>query len=292
MERQLYLEIVDLLIRLGNRARPTQTYDDVTIIKVYFWGVIHDRPVSWSCQNRNWPVYDRRWAKPSESTMSQRLRTKSVKKLLLEIEYELVRKGHSHLVWLLDGKPLPIGGCSKDRQSGYGRAARSMARGYKIHVICGPDGSIPDWRVAPMNVDERVMGERMLRWAQVQGYVVADKNYDSNVLHATCQQRGVQLIAPRRYGAGAGHGHRKQRAGRMRSKAILENPFNAFGRDLLDQRRGIEQYFARLTNWGGGLTHLPPWVRTHRRVHRWVQAKLILCVIRQRLKHNELPSAA
>ena len=61
---------------------------------------------------------------------------------------------------MLDGKPLTIGGCSKDRQAGYGRAAGGKARGYKIHVIYGSDGSIAAWRIAPMNVDERVMAAR------------------------------------------------------------------------------------------------------------------------------------
>jgi hypothetical protein len=31
---------------------------------------------------------------------------------------------------MIDGKPLPIGGCSKDRQSGYGRSAGGKAKGF------------------------------------------------------------------------------------------------------------------------------------------------------------------
>lgn len=292
MERQLYLEIVQLLQRFGKRKRPTQTFSDTDILKVYFWSVIHDRSVSWSCSNNNWPIYDRRWGKPSPATMSMRLKSESVETLLLEVEFELLRAGHRELVWLLDGKPLPISGCSKDRQAGYGRAANCMAKGYKIHVICSSNGSIPAWRLAPMNVDERVIGERLIRSVKLQGYVVADGNFDSNRLHRACEQQGLQLIAPRRYGPGRGHGHRKQTASRLRSKEILESPFHEFGRQLLEQRQDIEHYFARLTNWGGGLTHLPPWVRTYRRVQRWVRAKLLLCAIRQRLKNKDLSHVA
>jgi hypothetical protein len=40
---------------------------------------------------------------------------------------------------------------------------------------------------------------------------------------------------------------------------------------------------ARVTNWGGGLNGLPSWVRTHRRVHRWVQAKLIFTGLRRQI---------
>jgi hypothetical protein len=136
-----------------------------------------------------------------------------------------------------------------------------------------------------MNKDERVMAQRMLRTARVQGYVLADSNYDSNRLHEVCWQRGnLQLVSPRRYGSKHGHGHRLQSPGRMRSKHLLENPACRFGQQLFAQRPFIERFFGSLTNFGGGLTHLPPWVRTHRRVRQWVQAKLIIHALKHRLK--------
>jgi Transposase DDE domain len=288
MEHQLWKAIVEWLERCGKPRRPRYTYSDVEILKVFFWSVLHDRPVSWACDRANWPLQERRWAKPSQSRVSRRLSSASVRQLLERLEQELLRPHHRcTLVWILDGKPLTIGGCSKDRQAGYGRAAGGKARGYKIHVIYGSDGSIAAWRIAPMNVDERVMAARMLRVAPVQGYVLADSNYDSNPLHRICDQRGnIQLVTPRRYGPGRGHGHRKQTPGRLRSKDLLENPQPLFGQQLFAQRPDIERNFGNLTNWGGGLTHLPAWVRTHHRVHRWVQAKLIL----RRLK-SQTPSS-
>ena len=283
MEHQLWKAIVEWLQRCGKPRRPRYTYSDVEIVKVFFWAVLHDRPISWACKRANWPPQERRWAKPSETRMSRRLSSASVRQLLERLEQELLRPhGHRTLVWMLDGKPLTIGGCSKDRQAGYGRAAGGKARGYKIHVIYGSDGSIAAWRIAPMNVDERVMAARMLRDAPVQGYVLADSNYDSNPLHHLCGQRGnIQLLTPRRYGPRRGHGHRKQTPGRLRSKDLLENPQPRFGQQLFAQRPDIERHFGNLTNWRGGLTHLPAWVRTHRRVHRWVQAKLILRRLKQ-----------
>src|SRR5947209_7257888 len=93
---------------------------------------------------------------------------------------------------------------------------------------------------------------------------------------------GVALLAQReergsrrRYGSGHGHGHRRQTAGRLRSKELLENPMPAFGDRLRQDRAQIERYCGGLVSWGGGLTGLPAWVRTHRRVYRWVQAKLV-----------------
>ena len=128
-----------------------------------------------------------------------------------------------------------------------------------------------------MNKDERVMGRRMLKAMEGAGYVVADGNYDSNKLHGVCDDKdNLQLVARRRYGPGRGLGHRKHAESRLRSKAILEDPDPRFGMGLLDQREQIERFHGNLSGWGGGLTHLPPWVRTWRRVHRWVQAKLII----------------
>ena len=285
MEHQLWKAIVEWLRRYAKPRKPKETYSDVEVVKVFFWSVLHDRPISWACERANWPPQERRWAKPSQSRMSRRLRSASVQQLLQCLEQELLRPHHNReLVWMLDGKPLTIGGCSKDRQAGYGRAAGGKARGYKIHAIYGSDGSIAEWRIAPLNVDERVMAARMLRVAPVQGYVLADSNYDSNPLHHICDQRGnVQLVTPRRYGPGRGHGHRKQTTGRLRSKDLLENPQPRFGQQLFAQRADIERNFGNLTNWGGGLTHLPAWARTYRRVHRWVQAKLILRRLKQQI---------
>jgi hypothetical protein len=279
MEHQLWKVIVTLLEELDkSRARRKGDFADRRIVAVYYWSVLHDRPVSWAVQRRNWPIALRRQPLPSNTTMSRRLRSRSVQGLLQALEDRVVRKPESgSLVWLIDGKPLPIGGASKDRQSGYGRAARGKAKGYKLHALVGGDKSLSEWRLAPMNVDERKMAKRMLRRAEISGYVVADANYDSNELHATCDERGnLQLVAPRRYGPGRGHGHRQQTPGRLRSKEILENPCPKFGMALLAQRGGVERYFGNLTNWGGSLTHLPPWARGYRRVHRWVQAKLVI----------------
>jgi hypothetical protein len=136
-----------------------------------------------------------------------------------------------------------------------------------------------------MNKDERVMAERLLKAAppEVIGYVSADSNYDSNQLHQICDQRGnVQLVTRRRNGPGKGTGYRKQAVGGLRCIAMLESPYPAFAEQLLQDRAEIERRFGNLVNWGGGLTCLPAWVRTHRRTRRWVQAKLVLAALKLR----------
>ena len=283
MEHQLWKAIVTVLASLGKpRKRRDMDYTDHDIVRVYYWSVLHDRPRRWACQAKNWPIYYRRQRLPCEGVLSRRLRSRSVRALLDELERRVVAPKEPGLFWMIDGKPLVISGCSKDRQAGYGRATGGMAKGYKIHAIYDAGGAVACWRLAPMNVDERVMAGRMLKTADIQGYVVADSNYDSNPLHAICDRRGqLQLIASRRYGPGYGLGHHKHSAGRLRCVERTENPFPYFAQQLLKDREEIERRFGELTNWGGGLSGLPAWVRTHRRVRLWVQAKLVLTAVKR-----------
>ena len=287
MEHQLWKAIVALLLTLDKPRTPARCdFSDSDIVKVFYWSVIHDRPTCWACRPKHWPVYLRQRRLPSPATMSRRLRSPRVVALRNALERRVTAPKGPGLFWMIDGKPLPIGGCSKDRQAGYGRAARSKAKGYKLHTLAGADGSLAGWRVAPMNKDERVMGERLLKSAppEVVGYVMADSNYDSNKLHQICDDRGnLQLVTPRRYGPEHGTGHRQQTQGRLRSMALTESPFKAFAEQLLLDRAEIERQFGNLVNWGGGLACLPSWVRTHRRVRRWVQAKLVLAKLKQEL---------
>jgi hypothetical protein len=285
VEHQLWSSIVALLDVLDKPVTPaTFDFTDEQIVRVYYWAVIHDRPTCWACDRASWPLWLRRQPLPSPSAMSRRLRTASVKALLNAMEQRVVAPQKPSLYWMIDGKPLAISGCSKDRQAGYGRAAKCKAKGYKLHAVFNPEGEIAAWRVAPMNKDERVMAARLLRVAPTQGYVVGDANYDSNKVHAVCDQRDqLHLITRRRYGPDHGTGHRKQTAGRLHSMQLTENPQSLFGDQLLKDRNQIERRFAHLTNWGGGLTCLPPWVRTHPRVRRWVQAKLVLTALKRRL---------
>lgn len=283
MQHQLFQAIVALLATLGKTRRTTRfDFTDFDIVRVWYWAVLHDRPVSWACQKSNWSICYRRRPLPSDATMSRRLRSPAVLALLRELEQRVIAPQTPGLFWMIDGKPLPIGGCSKDKQAGYGRSAGGKALGYKLHALIGGDGSIAEWRIAPMNKDERVMGERMLRATTIQGYVVADSNYDSNPLHRVCDRHdSLQLLTRRRYGSGHGLGHRVQSAGRLRSMERIENPYPAFAEQMLVDRSEIERRFGHLSNWGGGLNGLPAWVRTHRRVHRWVQAKLVLTALKR-----------
>jgi hypothetical protein len=175
MEHQLWLSILAVMASLDKAGKSTRCdFSDEDIVKVFYWAVLHDRPVRWACDPRNWPPWQRRKGLPSTPTMSRRLRSQSVLALLHALERRVSAPKEPGLFWIIDGKPLCIGGCSTDRQAGYGRAANTMAKGYKIHALVDPQAGIAAWRVAPMNKDERVMAARLLGSASIQGYVVAD----------------------------------------------------------------------------------------------------------------------
>lgn len=287
MERQLWKAIVQLIDDLNKQQRPLRCqFSSLAILKVWFWAVIHDRPVRWACQRCNWSIWERRMRLPSNATMSRRLRSQEIQELLAAVENRLLKRNEDGTIfWTIDGKPLTISGCSKDPHAGYGKAAGGKAKGYKIHAIVGANGCVTQWRLAPMNKDERVMAKRMFQKLTVAGYVIADGNYDSNPLHRCCDENGnLQLISPRRGGPGKKLGHRKQTSGRLRSKEILEDNQEGFGHQMMVDRVAIERFFANLTNCSMGLTCLPSWVRTYPRVFRWVQAKLIINKANQQLK--------
>ncbi|HKB39479.1 MAG TPA: hypothetical protein VKD72_23785 [Gemmataceae bacterium] len=129
--------------------------------------------------------------------------------LLDAVARRVVAPTGSGRFWMIDGNPLAIGGCSKDRQTGYGRATGGKAKGYKLDTLAGSDGSLAAWRVGPMNKDERVLAERLPQAApsEVVGYMIGDANFDSNELHRVCAERG-ELATGNAAAVWAGQGDR------------------------------------------------------------------------------------
>ena len=262
------------------------SFFDSKIVAVYFWAVLHDRPVDWACEPGNWPKKVRKMLRrlPSQSAMSRRLRTTEVRRLLAAMEGQLLHTQTQGWVWIVDGKPLPIGGYSKDPDARLGYAIRGFAKGYKLHAIYG-DGPLPVmWEVTPMNTAEPDVAARLIALGRCQGYLVGDKSYDNNPLHAAANHAGCQLVAERKR-PGTGLGHCAQTPGRLRSMALLQQEF---GQALLACRGDIERSFGWLTNHSGGLAPLPAWVRRIDRVTMWVQVKMLAHWFYTQLKSLDL----
>ena len=304
MDGELWESVYRLILEEASKGprRKGVRYGDAWVLGVFFWAVLHERPVCWACEARNWPA-ELRWRElPSDSTMSERLRTVSVLRLLAAVLDRLAALAPpaGSLVRAVDGKPLPVGGYSKDRDARWGKsAAGAWERGYKFFGAWGR-GVVPDcWTLGPMDEPEPHVARRelvpRLVAAGAGGYLLGDALLDSNPLHETCSPLGLQLVAPRKK-PGTGLGHRGHDPSRLRSIELLESPLPAgpsgtggkpgtgpsrFGQARYALRQNIERRLGNLCCFGGGLAPLPAWVRTPHRVARWVAAKLVINGLRQ-----------
>jgi Transposase DDE domain len=286
MERERWEKVYRLLVALDNHDF-RGVFRAAVVLAVYFWAVIHDRPVRWACQLVNWPSRLPFRKLPSQPTMSRRLRQSDVLALLKRVEHHpaVYRLHTATCLKIVDAKPLPVGPCSKAPDARWGRAATALAKGYKLFAIWGR-GPLPiTWRVDSMNVSEENMAaEMLLELKGSGGYVLGDKLYDSNRLYDIAASNGHQLVAARKK-IGKGLGHHYHSPARLRSIELLKG---SFGRELYALRRQIEHNFGNLTNFGGGLSPLPSWVRRLPRVRLWVTAKLIVSALH---RHPPSPTA-
>lgn len=273
MERELWLKLYRIVVSL-DRFPWRGLYRASEIVMIFLWAVVHDRPTSWACQAKNWPMPPKHL--PAQCTMSRRLRTPGVRQLLDAVETSLGGAARQWWVQLMDSKPLTVGNCSKDTNATWGRAARALQRGYKLHVIWGP-GVLPScWCIAPMNVGDAPIARLLLAELSGSGYLVGDKQFDSNPLHAAATARGYQVVAEQKR-VGRNLGHCPQQPARLRALALVKT---VFGKALLAYRKQIERRFGTLTCTSSGFGALPAWVRRPHRVGLWVQAKLLINAVR------------
>ena len=272
MERELFREACRELNRLPRIRKPGQIYDTHDIVRVLLWAVVHDRPIYWACQPRHWPLDLRRRPLPSQSQMSRRLRTFGVQQVLAQMLPALRERLPSGWIKYLDGKPLPVGGCSKDRDAKFGRGAGGIQRGYKMVCSVDQHGAIDAWRLGPMNLPEHDQACHLLKEMPTGWYVIGDNAYDKNELYEQAAGREMRLVGAFKTNAKA-PGHRRHSPHRLASLDLQRRPM---GQDLLRMRTGIERSYGNLTSFAGGLGPLPAWVRRPHRVATWVAAKLIL----------------
>lgn len=299
MDGQVWREVYRAVMEMGRtHDYGGKRYSDAWIALVHLWAVWRDRPRQWALDPANWPP-DQRWRPPpSRRTMGRRLRSVGVQ-LLIERAQSLLRDLlPAGPLKFLDAKPLPVGGCSKDRDATWGRSAGGMARGYRLHAVVDAAGAVEAWRLAPMSVNEKPVARETLLPALPAGtlYVVADNEYDGNEAYdaaaAAPHAPGAQLVTTPRRRRPAGLGHRRQSPRRLRSLALTDNPLAAcglgpsFGQTLTRARIGIEQRFGRMGNFGGGLGPLPNWVRRPRRTALWTAGKILICTAREVVKQR------
>jgi hypothetical protein len=275
MDGQLFRRLYRRLLEISSLHRQKrEQYADLTIASTFLWAVLHDQPQGWACHREHWTIQPLVEQLPSESQLSRRLRTKRVQQLLDHLLDYLWGRFKRRLTKCIDGRALTVSFSSKDPTARLGAvASRTLAKGYKLHVITDTSGVLCAWAVSPLNHGEPTVARRLISRLSEGGYLLADNGYDSNPLYTIAGGHGLQLVAPPRPSAKS-LGKRRHSPFRLRALALLKQPF---GRDLMRLRRtGVERFFGNLGWRQGGLSKLPAFVRTMRRVRRWVQGKLIL----------------
>lgn len=274
MDGELWRELYHRVPRIAKgQTLKRSTYTDADIVLTYLWSVLQHRPIFWACQKTNWPLVYRKRPLPDNSTMSRRLRTKGVQRLLAQVEQWFVEIQPASSCRWIDAKPLPIGRSSKDKQAGYGYANGALARGYKLHAVADKSQGFVAWTIRPMQTSEMSAAEELIPRLHHTEYLVGDGAYDKNQLYDLAGHHDIQLMAPQRIRDAKGMGHRKHSPYRIQSLAIQTTPP---GQWLLASRNQIECMFGQLTNLGCGLSPLPNWVRTSFRVENWIRGKMII----------------
>jgi IS5 family transposase len=248
------------------------------IVATFFWAALHDRPIAWACDPDNWSTTRLQPLRiPSEATMSRRADTVGTALFLHQLGQHLRQSDNPSLLAFLDGKPLPVGGNSKDPDARRGRGAGGLAKGYKLHTVWS-NGVLPEaWEIAPLNVNEKTVAYRLIGDLHYGGYLLADGEYDASYLYDRAFERSYQLIAPYRKAKNPGSGKHYQSPHRLHSIELLQHEY---GQKLYQARCRIERSFGNATSFGGGLAPLPAWVRGLDRVRTWTWAKLLINAVR------------
>jgi hypothetical protein len=170
--------------------------------------------------------------------MTRRLRRPQLQKLLAEMEKSLVNRSPRSVCRWIDGKPLAIGGASKDNESSFGYGASCLCKGYKLYAVGDLNQGFVKWTVRSMNHGEPKVAAELIAQLDHGGYLVGDAAYDSNKLYEAASKRTIQLVAARKPGKTLGH--RRHSKYRIRSRELLERPF---GQSLIIARGSIERMF-------------------------------------------------
>jgi hypothetical protein len=265
---------------------PRATYGDHLIACLYFWATFHNWPMTWAV----WPNHYNRTFRPrklpSVSQLNRRVASDRFQSILQRVHERL--RGDSQLKGLcVDGKALPVGPCTQDRDARGGHVPGGMGKGYKLHAVVTADGNIPVFAVLPLHAHEMNVARAMLGrlgHGLTGTLVMADGNYDAHTLHKDVCRRGGWLVTRPR--GRARHPVTRRQMGRSRRTLIdLWDHAPRLMAAVYHHRKHVERVFGNLTATPGLLGPLPPFVRGLSRVRRWVGAKICLYHARRLARH-------
>jgi len=290
MELELWAETSAAISAVANdwKRIARLRHSTALIVRVYHWAVLHDRPISWACQARNWAPSVRPKVLPDQSTLSRRTRQEDFWEFLKRVAKRMQGKTGPQMVKVVDGKSLELPNHTTDRDATWSRGVSRTSVGYKIHAIFAGNPLPEAFAITTLNVCEKRMAGRLIKRVEGFGYLLGDALYDASWLFDNCHEHHHQLLCPRAK-PGTGEGHHYISPHRRRAINLLEIPkaVSRFGHDLYDQRSGIERDFSQLTCFGAGLGPLPSWIRRIWRVRHWVMNKLLINAARIRINRRK-----
>lgn len=267
MEGQVWVIVEGLLSMV--ESKPVRCrFSDRDVLRVSLWAILHDRPMSWACNVENWPARLRSDRLPDDSTVSRRWQRADLQCQARRLhEAGVHRFGGTARFAIIDGRPLPVGGCTKDPDARAGRSAGGMGKGYKMHTLVSLTHVIMAYEIRPMNEAEPTVALDLVpQTPNMVTRVLADGVYDSMRLHQRMQEAGKKLYAPvrqRRVG-------RRQQPRRLQLLQLWQRPI---GLRLAKLRNEVERTFGQESNVAFGFKGLPAWARRNRRVFRWMWGK-------------------
>lgn len=276
MDDELLRRVYHYLFRDGISPHTRRCrFSDAVIVLIELFRVMGNLSAKQSLRRARWPVWSRRLPFPSYSQFNRRAKSATVQEQIAQLSDHYRALLASGPEKVCDGKPLLVGGYSKDPDARTGKAPGGWARGYKLHAVVDAGGAVDEWEITALNANEGRMAITLIDGRDMHGTLLrADGNYDCVDLYATVARAGGRMLAPRRK-PGTGLGSHAQHPHRL--QAIQELEGTAAGLKAHDKHRiRIEQIFGRMTTVSFGMWGLPPSVRRLLRVRRWVNAKIAL----------------
>ena len=290
------------LVNRPRMGRP-RVYGTDDVLAVWAFAALTDLPVYKAQEKLRSPVVrwwlGRYWlwpgVLPSVSTLSRRAKDSEfhwlLRRVLRRLRRALGLHPTAHVV--LDSTLLLTGAYSRDPESRWTCHGGKWFRGYALHAICDLNGQLWAWHVTSANVQEMKVARRLIRQLAAQklrvSLVIGDTGYDSEPLHQLVRRRlNAPLLAPLNLRGAKSQSWRKRQPGRVAADELLRTPQGAA---WMDERSTIERW----NSWFKGssrVSMLPHHARRLRRVRLWIDLKLAVFFVHQRLLQHDLKHAA
>jgi hypothetical protein len=212
----LYVRVDDLLPKRRGPGRPPRITDAELIalaVAQMFMGIPNDRKFLALARWRLGHLFP---YLPQQPGYNKRLRALAPTIALVITELAVSSPSFCDNLRLLDSTPVPCGQSRETArrselagQAGYGWC-QSHSRyfwGFRLYLLCAPDGMPIAFELAAANITERVVASEMLARVDLHGYtVMADKGFAGKDFESEMATLGANFLRPDRKDEPRRHG--------------------------------------------------------------------------------------